>query len=245
MFLWKFSQTLGDRKLFAISFPSLKVGLEYGLEVESHGSETCALKIEVEVHVVLVVRAVFFQLCEGFYFWFASRFSPLLFLWEVGLSSLWLFFSQLTFLSFPNCTFFFGFYLRSHFARGLSNLAWVSNHGDTPIGSSLLFMSSDYKMAPFCLFGWTGWQDGARGSWLIWACEEIRLSRLKLSNWVLGLKLRKLIVSIPFRKKFEFLPDSKFVRHLWLPNGHLRIELEMLLEFKIFSEFPALICTIR
>jgi hypothetical protein len=60
-------QTLCDGKLLAFGFPALEIGFECGFEVEGHGSEACALEVEVEVHVVLGGRAVF-QLCDGFYF---------------------------------------------------------------------------------------------------------------------------------------------------------------------------------
>lgn len=69
IFQGEFSQILGDRKLLAVGFPTLKVRFECSFEVKGHSSKACALEVEVEVHVVFVRRAgVFFQFCDVFLF---------------------------------------------------------------------------------------------------------------------------------------------------------------------------------
>lgn len=157
-----------------------------------------------------------------------------------------LFFTQLTFLRFPRrCYFLFGLPLHWNFSWGFDNFTRVANHWDSPVNIGLLFAANNYKLAPFCLFDrpW-GW-NRTRRCRLVRTVEEFWIIlfewRAKLGKRVLSLQLRHPIVTVPVRKKFEFLPDCKFVGIRRLPSRHLNVLIQTMLENCIVSEFLHLV----
>ena len=141
--------------------------------------------------------------------------------------------------------FFFGLPLHWDLPWGFNNFSRVPNHWDSFIRRKLLFSANNYELASFCLFDSNRGRNRTSRGWLIRAVEEVWVRCFewiaKLRQRVLSPELRHFLVPVPVRKKFEFLPDCKFVVVRRFPFRHLQVRVQALLKRHVVSEFSSLV----